>query len=320
MPARPRRAAAVAGKQRVQAAALVHFHCRLHVRVNDSEDRQERVQHGRVIHVAGVLDEQFPVRAHRVAVIARNLDGPAADHPEPRADRRAEIVLERRRRIAERAEYDAGNRFDLQFSEPVTVDGKVVGIAADAAHALHQRHADQVAVQRIAPLVIDAGEVTGIAAQVADDRNAPVCAAVDEGMKRAVLVPGQDIGRRPDITGDVVARFPDLVLEAEIAPGGPPEYPLLLQIEDRRVGIQMIGYAGKITARPDDSRSRVQRFQPVHCHSSRMHISKLSAHADISRGNTAEKRNLFTEDSDYPSEPEARRRAVSSAVCEIRRR
>src|SRR5262245_49631188 len=91
--------------------------------------------------------------------------------------------------------------------------------AALAVHALPERHRSQVAVQRVAPGVIEAGEALYLAKGLRAQDRALVCTAVDEGANTTGLVAGNDYRRGADRQRLVAAGLRQLDVERQEVPG-----------------------------------------------------------------------------------------------------
>ena len=101
-----------------------------------------------------------------------------------------EIVLERRRLGAERAEHQPGEAFDAQLPRRVLLGLAVGGHAALAGDAAAERDAGELAGEVIGPVVIDADDLLRLAALLEAEQRAAMGAAVLEGVDRAVACRG----------------------------------------------------------------------------------------------------------------------------------
>ena len=242
---------------------MPHLGARRLIRLDDAEGAEKLVQLGCVIEIARILVKQLPVGADRVALITGQHHRPGEHRRQALADRRAEIVLERRRLVGEGPEDDAGPARDPERLHLVLrpVEGRVV--ATDAAAALFPGYAGYPPRPVIAPVVVDAGEAAGVAARPAHHLGAAMGAAVDESPQRPTLVAHQHDRRRADIAGRIVAGFGEFDLKPEIVPVRPAKEPLILERVDFRVAEQVERYAAPAFRGPDQAAAVAAAVDPA---------------------------------------------------------
>ena len=210
-----------------------------------------------MVGVAGVVGVELPVAVDELPLVAQDLHRLAHQALQVVADRLVEVVLECFAPFGQGAEDDAPEALDPQLAEAVPRRIEVPGEAALPLDAPPERNAHEVAGEVVAPVVIDAGVVPGIAELLAAHDRAAMGAAVDEGVQSALPVPADDHRRIAHVHAFEIPRFGDLGLEAQVVPGGPPEDAELLFVVEPAIVIDAEGYAGEVVARPD-----VFRFVP----------------------------------------------------------
>src|SRR4051794_2429011 len=177
------------------------------------------MQQARMIRVLDVLDIELPVVVQDLRGRAEDFRLAAHDPADPRPDQIADIIGQWRGIRGQRAENEPGKLVGAQFFQPVIFEMETLGHAALAADAATERDARQIAGEVVAPGVIDAGQpVFRVAALFQADEIAAMGAAVDHRMDVAVLPARDDDRGLAEKTGLVVARFGQLVGEAEILP------------------------------------------------------------------------------------------------------
>ena len=142
--------------------------------------------------------------------------------------------------------------------QPVLAHVELRPHAALAADAAAERDRRQLAVEPIAPLVIDADVLAGIARLLAPHQRAAMGAAVDEGLDLAVLVAVDDDRRVADPGGAEITGIGDLGLERQVTPRLPAKDPLLLAGVDVGIMIEPVRHPAVVQRRPDRS------VNPVH--------------------------------------------------------
>ena len=178
----------------------------------------EQVQHARVIRILHVLQVQLPVRLRILARAAEILHRLVEDPVDPRAHLLAEILGQRRDRVAEGREHEAAIAVDAQLAQPVLLRIEIRGHPRHPLLAAPERHAEQVAGVVEAPLVIHARVRARVAARLAAHLRAAVRAAVHPCGERAVVGARDDHGRIADERALEVARVRDLRLQRDEIP------------------------------------------------------------------------------------------------------
>src|SRR5215468_3461484 len=118
-----------------------------------------------MVIVAGILGVELPVPANALAIVAEHVDGPVEETSQLSQDRRSEIIFERLGILGQCAEQRSIDVADAQCPQPVYTHleaGIEPTLASDAA-AKRDRH--QTAVEPIAPLMVDADMIGGVAAE-----------------------------------------------------------------------------------------------------------------------------------------------------------
>ena len=147
-----------------------------------------------------VLVIELPVAPDRVPPIAHDADLAAVEGGiEIDQDLGAQIVREGLDRIGERGEDHAAPRRRVELDEPVGGHVEILGQAALALDAAPERHADQIAVQAVGPLMIGTHELRRVAAQFAAEFDAAMTAAVLQHVDRTVAGAAHDHRHRADV-------------------------------------------------------------------------------------------------------------------------
>jgi hypothetical protein len=123
-------------------------------------------------------------------------------------------------------------------------------LAADAAA---ERDRAQRAVEPIAPLMINADVLLGVAGKLAPHQRTAMGTAVDKGLDRTRLVAIEDDRRLADIGRPEISRVGDFAIEAEKAPDRPAKDPLLLARIDFNIVIEAVRHSAVIELRPNRS-------------------------------------------------------------------
>ena len=151
----------------------------------EPEGDEKLVQQAGMVIVAGILGVKLPVAADALAIVAEHPDRPVEQAAQLRQDRRAEIIFERLGVLGQRAEHHAVDDADAQRPQTVRAHVEARVEPALAADAAAERDRRQGAVEPVAPLVIDADVLAGIAGKLAPDQRAAMGAAIDEGLDGA---------------------------------------------------------------------------------------------------------------------------------------
>src|SRR4029077_4802037 len=142
---------------------------------------------------------------------------------------------------------------DLQRAEPVRTHLEARIEPTLASDAAAERDRRQAAVKPVAPLMVDADVIGGVAAELAPHERPAMGATVDEGPDGASLVAVEDDRHLADIARAEITGFGNLGLEPEKAPDRPAEDPLLLARIKRSVVIEPIGHPAVVERRPNCS-------------------------------------------------------------------
>ena len=186
-----------------------------------------------------------------MAVVAEDLELAAVERRlELAQDLGPEIVRERLHVLRIGREHHAAVGRDVELAQAVLVRLEIRRHAALAGDAAAERHADEVALQIVGPLVIGADEFLGVAAELAAELGGAVRAAVLEHVDRAVLGARHHDRRRAHIRADEVAGIRHLGFERHVVPGAAVEDPFHLALVDVLVGVDPVGNDGEIVAGP----------------------------------------------------------------------
>ena len=104
-----------------------------------------------------------------------------------RADQIADIIAQRRRIGRQCAEDEIPEAVDAQFLQPVLFEAEALRHPAFAGDAATKGDAVEVAFEIVAPSVIDAGQIVGVAAPLQADEVAAMGAAVEHGVEFAIM-------------------------------------------------------------------------------------------------------------------------------------
>jgi hypothetical protein len=136
-----------------------------------------------------VLEHQLPVGRDELTRIAEDLDLPAVEDAVDELDHRlAEVGLERFDFRGERREDDAVARGDLEPAQAVLRWVEVGGHPALLLHAAAERHADEVPLEIVGPLVVRAHELLRMPEVLLAELHAAVRAAVLDDVDAALGV------------------------------------------------------------------------------------------------------------------------------------
>src|SRR6202008_4010260 len=111
-------------------------------------------------------------------------------------------------------------------------------------------------VEPVAPLMVDADVLLGIAGKLAAHHCAAMRAPVDEGLDLTRPVAIEDNRRFANPGRPEIARIGDLAVEAEKAPHRSAKYLFLFAGVDLGVVVEAVGHSAVIERRPDRSRYR----------------------------------------------------------------
>ena len=175
---------ALARDQDAVAARVVDIHGGLLIGPEQTEGGEENMQQARMVRVLDVLLHLLPVGGNMLAVVAQHFQLPAViDARVMLPELLTEILAEGWRLIREGRPDHAVDSLDPQLVEAVLGQVEVCRHAALPLDAATERHALQVAVQGVGPLVIRADQLFGMAepglaeldalmgTSVLDDRN-----------------------------------------------------------------------------------------------------------------------------------------------------
>jgi hypothetical protein len=195
------------------------FHARAGVRADT--DKIDRAMADVVIGVAHeVLRAELPIRRHdpflNAAEDLRTTGAPVAaieQNVELRT-RFTEVPLERRRlRIPRREDRTLVVRQLRDFDQP-----PLRAIEHAVVERIRHRNTDELAVERIAPRVVGAGEQRRIALVVAAHFHSAVTARIQEDMDRAGAIPAEEHGLFAHARLEKIARLRNLTLVADEQP------------------------------------------------------------------------------------------------------
>ena len=161
-----------------------------------------------------------------------------------------EILIERGRLRGQAREDEAAEGRGPELARAVVGLAEGLRHATEAANALLEGDAEQIATQVVAPRVIDALEVLGGAAVVERDQRSPVRAPVLEGVDLAVLAADDDDRHLAHEGGPVGAGPLEVRLETDVAPRGALEDSVHLRPVIVRVLVDPVGDAGQRGAGP----------------------------------------------------------------------
>src|SRR5438105_9456314 len=119
-----------------------------------------------MIIVAGILGVELPVPADPLAIVAEHRDRPLEEALQLSQDRRAEIVFERLGILGQGAEQCSIDIADPQWPEPVRTHFEARIEPTLASDAAAERDGRQATIEPVAPLMIDADMIGGIAAEL----------------------------------------------------------------------------------------------------------------------------------------------------------
>src|SRR5216683_3976381 len=124
------------------------------------------MQQARMIAVPYILRVELPVIRQYLAGVTEHLDRAVQHAPDARRHLRAEVFLERGRVGGVAAEHESTERRDLELARAMIPELEVWGHTALAVDAVAKGDARQVALQVVAPRMIDACEIPRVAAGV----------------------------------------------------------------------------------------------------------------------------------------------------------
>ena len=176
-----------------------------------------------MVRVFDVLLHQLPVARNALAVVAQHHQLAAVEQAvKVLQDGWAHEVFERLHVVVKRREHHAAARGHFQGREAVVFGVKVGRHAAIdlavLAHATPKRHALQIALQRVAPLVVRADKLFLVAVALAAKLHAPVGADVLDHMDLTTLAARHDDRSLAHHGALEVAHIRDLGLQAHVTP------------------------------------------------------------------------------------------------------
>ena len=252
---------------------LVHLGGRRVVGPEQPERHEEDVQQAGVVRVLDVLEHQLPVRREHAGAGSRARSSVAAveDAVEPAEHRRAEVVVERRRR-AERGEHHAvALASPASDTRPWSASSKSSGIPPilcppDPVTPLRNGAATRLPARSYDPLVVRAHQLVGVPARRTAERDAAMRAPVEEHAHGA-------IGWRTTTTGcspiQVEMKSPGCATsqaERDVAPERAAEDAPLLALVELGVGVHPVRDASDAFVGP---RTHARSLSPG-CHSTRL--------------------------------------------------
>ena len=125
-------------------------------------------------------------------MIAEHPHGPREDAVDEAEHRFAEIFVQRLSLLGHRPEQHAIGAADANLRKSVILEIKILAVTTLALDAAPERNADQLTVLAIAPLMVDADMVLGVALQFAANGRSAMGAAIDDAVKVAVVVTVND--------------------------------------------------------------------------------------------------------------------------------
>ncbi|EWS62853.1 hypothetical protein Y695_03916 [Hydrogenophaga sp. T4] len=205
------------------AVVRVHAQLALVVGAPEPEGDEPGVQQTGVVGVLDVLLHQLPVAGNALAVVAQDRELAAVEQAvEVLQDGRPHVLFERLDLVIERGEHHAAAHRHLELRQRMVLGVEVGRHAAiDLAvlpHAAAKGHTLQVAVGRVAPLVVGADELGLVAVALAAETHAAVRADVLHHMDRAVGGAGHDDRTFADHAALEVARVGDFRFQADVTP------------------------------------------------------------------------------------------------------
>ncbi|MNI34556.1 hypothetical protein D3C73_885490 [compost metagenome] len=233
------------------AALVVDVDGRLLIGAEQAEGGEEHMQEPGVIRVLDVLLHLLPVGGNVLAVVAQHLQLPAViDASVVLPELLAEVVAKRRRLVREGGPDHAVDHLDPQLGQAVLLQVEVGGHPALALHTPAERHALQVAVQGVGPLVIGADQLLGVAEARLAELDPLVGAAVLDDRNLVLVRADHDAGLLAQGRGLPVADIGDFTFQADVQPVR--AIPDLLQLlgVDFRVRIDPVGHRGVDIGRP----------------------------------------------------------------------
>ena len=116
-----------------------------------------------MIGVAHVLEIKLPIVVQNLRRGAENLRGPVHDAVNARADQIADIVAEWRGVGRHRTENEVAELLDPELLQPVLLEAEARRHAALTGDAAPKGDAVEIAFEVVAPGVVDAGQIVGMA-------------------------------------------------------------------------------------------------------------------------------------------------------------
>jgi hypothetical protein len=187
----------------------------------DADHVDRAVAHAVIAIAREVLRRELPVAGDQPLVNAAD-DLGAAFAAVPRVEQQIEVELV----AAEVLEERRGRAVPRRPDHPLVVlhlrdfdEAPAAAVELLAVRVLREWHPDERAVGAVAPAVIGAQELGGVAVVVAAHLHAAVAARVQEDVNRAAAVATEDDGLLAHERGDEVTRPRDLALVAHEEPG-----------------------------------------------------------------------------------------------------
>src|SRR5215470_7991056 len=176
----------------------------------DLEGREEKVQNAGMVAVLHVLEVELPIVRENLSRASKNFHWPPEDTSDARRDFLAEIGFEFRSIVIEAAEYETAKFGDLQFSQVVLRPLEVFRHSALPPDTALKGNTRQVAGEVVAPAVIHARDVIGVAAPLQTEERAAVSATINKGMQLTALCSRDHDGALANAGDQIVAGIGDL--------------------------------------------------------------------------------------------------------------
>src|ERR1700676_3059807 len=150
------------------------------------------MQQACMVRIPDVLVIKLPVSPDPLPRITQYPDWPIEYPVQPRPHDRTKIILQRFHLFGEGNEDQAVIGGDPELAQRMLRRVKVEWVTALAVDTLAEGHADQVALQVVAPLMINAQMACTVATQFPTHQRTPMGAAVDERVQPAILAAVDD--------------------------------------------------------------------------------------------------------------------------------
>ena len=152
------------------------------------EGGKKQVQQARVVTVFDVLNVELPVVGQGLREAADHLYGLAQHAFDARADLWSEILIDRRNVVAEAGKHQTAEHGYPQLAGAVLFLAKGGWHATLALDALLKGDTGQVALAVVAPCMVDALEVLGLAGLLQRDQCPAMRAAILERVNLAIVI------------------------------------------------------------------------------------------------------------------------------------